>query len=186
MERMPRIIQKSRATVWVAMIGLVTVLSGLALAQQQGNNPDAATETSLKKFLQTMTDDKTARYVAAFHDLNGDGTPEAIVYLISNDWCGSAGCNTLIVARDGDSWKLVTNISITNPPIRVLASSSKGWHNIGVWVRGGGIRSGYEAELRFNGRSYPRNPSVLPTRKSKQKAEGKVVIASEQNAVPLY
>ena len=175
-----------RIAAWVTMIGLATVLSGLALAQQQGNNSDAATETSLKKFLQTMTDDKAARYVAAFHDLNGDGTPEAIVYLQSNQWCGSAGCNTLILSRYGASWKVVTNISITNPPIRVLASSSKGWHNIGVWVRGGGLRSGYEAELRFNGKSYPRNPSVLPARKLIEKPEGKVVIASEQSAVPLY
>ena len=150
-----------------------------------GAAPSAA-EASLKQFLQSLDKDKTTRYVAAFRDLNGDGIPEAIVYLIGSEWCGSGGCNTLILTRNDSSWRTVTEISITQLPIRVLTNTSHGWRSLGVWVQGGGIRSGYEAELRFNGKSYPRNPSVPPARQLKEKPAGEVVIASERGATPLW
>ena len=143
-------------------------------------------ETSLKRFLQTYDDDKETRYIAAFRDLNDDGRPEAIVYLISNEWCGSGGCTALILTQNGNSWRIVTKTTITRPPIRVLANISNGWHTIGVWVEGGGILPGYEAELRFNGKKYPSNPSVPPARPLKKGVEGEVVIPSMDNAVFLY
>ncbi len=145
----------------------------------------SAAEESLKRFLQSWDKDKTTRYIAAFRDLNGDGTPEAIVYLMGN-WCGSGGCTTLILTQDAGSWRIVTRITIARLPIRVLTNTSHGWRSIGVWVQGGGIRSGYEAELRFNGKSYPRNPSVPPARRLTGKPAGEVVIASERDATPLW
>ncbi len=54
---------------------------------------------SLKQFLQSWSNDKTTRYVAAFRDLNSDGVHEAIVYLVGSSWCGSGGCNTLVLAQ---------------------------------------------------------------------------------------
>jgi hypothetical protein len=143
---------------------------------------------SVKRFLQTWDSgkDKTMQYVAAFRDLDGDGKPEAIVYLINSRWCGSGGCSLLILKQDRSSWRIVTNITITRPPIRVLTNISKGWHNIGVWVQGGGIQPGYEAELRFNGKSYPRNPTVSPARQLKEKSAGEVVIPITKGGVSLY
>ena len=105
---------------------------------------DTSARKSLRVFLDTFDSHLKDRYDAVFVDLNGDGKAEAIVYLKSKDWCGSGGCTTLILARDGDSWKLLTKISITRPPIRVLAGKSSGWRSIGVWVQGGGIQPGYE------------------------------------------
>ncbi|WP_239185936.1 hypothetical protein [Candidatus Nitrotoga sp. HW29] len=80
----------------------------------------------------------------------------------------------------------MTNIRITRPPIYVLSGMSKGWHNIGVWVQGGGIRLGYVAELRFNGKAYPENPSVSPAKRLEGKLRGKVLIPSAQGAKPPY
>jgi hypothetical protein len=156
---------------------LAVLATCLAQAQQ---NPD------IKPFLQRLDHGKTTRYVAAFRDLNGDGTPEAIVHLVGNEWCGSGGCNTLILTREGDSWRVVTKVTITYPPIRVLAKTSHGWHSIGVWVQGGGIQPGYEAELDFDGKTYPRNPSVPPARRLEGKPEGETVVLSVRDAVPLY
>ena len=158
----------------------------LAQTRREPHAAPPGAEESLRGFLQSMDDDKTTRYVAAFRDLNGDGTPEAIVYLISNGWCGSGGCNTLILARDGGSWKVVTNITITRPPIRVLKNSSNGWRSIGVWVQGGGIQPGYEAELRFDGKTYPRNPTVPPAQRTAGQVEGEVVVSSPAGGTPLY
>ena len=174
------------------LVGVMLLLAQLTFGQ---DSAPMAAEESLKRFLQnwdtgttpkTEKNDRTTRYVAAFRDLNSDGTPEAIVYFIGKDWCGSGGCPTLILTRDAGSWRIVTKITITRPPIRVLTNTAHGWRSIGVWVRGAGIQQGYEAELCFNGKSYPRNPSVPPARRLEGKPAGEVVIASERGATPLY
>jgi len=125
-------------------------------------------------------------YVDAYVDLNGDGIEEVIVHIIGRSFCGSGGCNTLILAREGASYKVVSNMTITRPPIRVLRSASHGWRNLSVWVAGGGIRPGYEAELRFDGQTYPRNPSAPPARRLATKTAGEVVIQSADRGTPLY
>jgi hypothetical protein len=155
-------------------------------AQRNPNIPSPEAQDSLKQFLRTKDEDKQTRYIAAFSDLNGDGIPEAIVYVMGPEWCGSGGCNLLILKRVGTVWKTVTQLTITRPPIRVLKNTSNGWRNIAVWVQGGGIQPGYEAELRFNGKTYPRNPSVPPARPLKKKLPGDVIISPSQNGTPLY
>jgi len=155
----------------------------VCFAQAQG---DPAAGESLKQFLQTLDHEKTARYIAAFRDLNGDGIPEAIVYLVSNEWCGSGGCNTFVLARGANVWRIVTSITVTRPPIRILTNRVNGWLSISVWVQGGGILQGYEAELRFDGKRYPRSASNPPARRSDRKVAGSVVIPSIAGAVPLW
>jgi hypothetical protein len=140
----------------------------------------------LRKFVETRDKSKTTRYIAAFSDLNGDGIPEAIVYLGPGHFCGSGGCNTLILARDKSSWKIVTIMTITRPPICVLKDAANGWRDVTVWVEGGGIYPGYEALLRFDGSSYPSNPTVPRAQKLEREVEGVVVISPTQEAVPLY
>lgn len=171
-----------------AAIVLSAFLMTICVARSQGR-PDAApssAEESLKRFLQTFDHETTTRYVAAFRDLDGDGTPEAVVYLVGRSWCGSGGCEALILTRDGGSWRIVTEITIAQLPIRVLTDTSHGWRSIGVWVQGGGIQPGHEAELRFDGRSYPRNPSVPPARQLEGNPGGEVLISSTRDATPLY
>jgi len=161
-------------------------------AQPQPTTLSSAPEDSLKRFLQdylrenNADSDKTTRYLHTFVDLNGDGRKEAIVYLVGRGWCGSGGCVTLILARKGESFRVITWMTITRPPIRVLAGKSNGWRNISVWVQGGGIQPGYEAELHFNGKTYPRNPSVPPARRLARDVRGEVVIPSSQDGTPLY
>jgi len=175
---------------WLAVSAFM-IATGLAQAQPTAAFSSA--EQPLKKFLQNYVKDphsdgdKTCRYLDAFVDLNGDGKQEAIVYLMGNSWCGTGGCRTLVLTRKGASWKVVTHITITRPPIRVLSSTSHGWHDISVWVQGGGIQPGYEAELRFDGKNYPGNPSVPPARRLSVKAAGQVVIPSTGGrGTPLY
>lgn len=180
---------------WRAMRKLMSNFLCLALASvvsafvvnvfaQTPHNRAPGMEQSLQLFLQDFDHDRTVRYSAAITDLNGDGTPEAI-YLMSNGWCGSGGCTTLILVRGAGSWKILTRIAITRPPIRVLTDKANGWRSIGVWVQGGGIRTGYEAELRFDGTTYPSNPSIPPARRL-GKAEGEVLVPSSVKGTPLY
>ena len=138
-------------------------------------------QESLKNFLRDYLKDPATRYRSAFVDLHDDGAQDAIVYLTGQSWCGSGGCTLLILASDGPSYRVVTKITIVRPPIRILATRSNGWYDIGVQVRGGGIQPGYEADLPFDGKAYPNNPSVPPARKLGNKGIGKVAINSDLN-----
>jgi len=167
------------------------VATCLAQAQQQPSVPSSAAEDSLKTFLRSYLGTfpggaKTAQYSAAFVDLSGHGKQEVIVYVSGRDWCAGGGCEALILARQGASYRVVTKTTITWPPIRVLRSTSHGWRNISVWVRGGGVRPGYEAELRFDGTTYASNPSVPPARPLAGKMAGEVVLSGSEEATPLY
>jgi len=141
---------------------------------------------SLTRFLRGFDEDRGTRYISVFRDLNGDGVPEAIVYLLGRAWCGSGGCTTLILERDNDSLKVLTKVTVTRLPIRVLTKASNGWRSLGVWVEGGGIQPGYEAELEFDGGTYPTNPTVPPARRLAVSSEGDVVIGTLEAAVALY
>lgn len=174
-----------------SVLALPTCPGGVGQSRPQRAAP-AAAEDSHKMFLQEYLSpprpraDRTTRYLDAFVDLDGDGIEEAIVYLTGQRWCGSGGCTTLILARQGSSYRLVTKITIAWPPVRVLTSSTDGWRDLAVRVQGGGLDSGYEAEVRFDGRTYPTNPSTPPARRLAARTAGTIVVPSSQEGKPLY
>jgi hypothetical protein len=178
--------------VWAVSPALLITTAFVSRAQQQTAAPSLIAESTLKAFLQEYlrtqrsNSGQTTRYVDVFVDLSGDGKQEAIVYVTGGEWCGSGGCIMLVLAWNNSSYKVVSKTTITWPPIRVLRDTSNGWHSIGVWVQGGGIRPGYEAELRFDGQTYPANPSIAPARRLGEKLEGEVVVPSAEGAKPLY
>ena len=129
---------------------------------------------------------RTIRYSVAKVDLDGDGIAEAIVYESGPYSCGTGGCELFIARRHGSGWRLVTNVSLVRPPIRVLATKSHGWRDLGVLVAGGGIRVGYEAVLSFDGRTYPENPTGRPARRGRRGLPGETVISDKTPQQPLY
>jgi len=155
------------------------------------HQPTPQEDASLRAFLRDCVkdpfEDYTAtRYSAVFVDLRDDQTHEVIVRLSSDGWCGTGGCTTLILAPLGSSYKIISKITSTRLPIRVLSEKTNGWHDITVWVEGGGTQPGYEAELSFDGRSYPTNPSVPPARHLSEQVAGEVVIPSDAKDTPLF
>lgn len=160
------------------------LLPATALAQPP------AREQSLHAFLQVAFADARAdyadsTYVSAFADLDGDGRDEALVYLNSGYFCGSGGCNLYVYRQIRGRWRQVSEISIANLPIRLLATRSHGWRDISVLVAGGGVRA-HEARLSYNGRSYPSNPSVPPAATLRGRAAGRPLIAEETPGRPLF
>ena len=121
--------------------------------------------------------DKDYRIVET--DLNGDGVPEIVAYLKSQDFCGSGGCALLALQRRPSGAKAVMRATITRPPIRVLSTASHGWRDIAVQVGGGGLRP-HEVVLKFSGTAYPSNPSMPPARPAKAGARGKVLIGEDE------
>lgn len=147
-----------------------------------------ATHAPLPKGLADfIRDKKLTRYDYALADLNGDGRPEALVYAIASthgegqpDFCGSGGCWLYVLALRPDGYRRISAISVTRPPIRILSSVSHGWHDLSVLVAGGGILPGYRARLRFDGETYPTNPSMAPAQPIKGFDRGRTVIVAEK------
>lgn len=108
---------------------------------------------------QYASPDAETRYLDGSIDLNGDGRPEVIVHVVGPMACGTGGCPTLVFTPTADGYRLVSTISVSRPPIGASKAVAHGWRNLVVHVAGGGAR-GHDAELRFDGTSYPRNPTV--------------------------
>ena len=94
------------------------------------------------------------RYRATLVDLNGDGRREAVVLVNGPGWCGSGGCSLWVLTPRGRSWRMVTQATVMNPPIRVLPSRSHGWSELSAMVHDG-AGPGYEVRLSVNGRLNP-------------------------------
>ena len=148
-----------------------------------------AREQSLHAFLQSAFADARTEwpdttYVSAFADLNGDGRAEALVSLYSGLFCGSGGCALYIYTPAGASWRQLAELTIVNAPVRLLGTSSRGWRDLAVQVRGGGMERPFEARIRFDGRSYASNPSLAPSVRGR--AAGRVLIADDSPSRPLF
>ena len=177
------LIDTSPAALLLMMIGVC-----YAYAQQKHVHTDKSEERHLHKFLQEYCGDNLeSRYLSAWINLDDKGEQEVIIYLFDDDWCGSGGCATLILRKEGTSYKVITKITATRPPIRVLKAKSHGWHNLTVVVYDGWTIEAYEAELQFDGKTYPTNPTLAPAGPLENNALREIVIPYDfENAKSLY
>ena len=119
---------------------------------------------------------QVSRFKRAEADLNGDGHPEAFVYVTDQDYCGTSGCLLIVLSPRGATYRVVMRATAVQLPIRLLQTSAHGWRDVGVTVAGGGIIRPYVARLRFDGRRYPGNPTIPPA-VSVKRAGGTILIA---------
>ena len=166
----------------------LTIFSTLSLScvAQQPEQVSSRNEV-LRKFLRDYVGASTpereaTRYSSAFVDLRDNGEQEAIVYLSSDGWCGTGGCTLLILAPESTSYRVVTKIPAVRLPIRMLTSKNKGWHDVTV-VAGKPLQ---EQVLPFDGKTYPRNASMLPAYPLTREAKGKIVMPETAVDKPLY
>jgi putative lipoprotein len=118
------------------------------------------------------------RYFAAAINLDVEGYPEIIVHVVGDTVCGSGGwCDTLVFAPNGTAFRHVATIRSTRPPIRVSPVRSHDWRNLILTVSGGDGRP-RDVELRYDGTSYPSNPTTAPAYR-----DAKIVT---QVAIPAY
>ncbi|RYG09880.1 MAG: hypothetical protein EON96_17590, partial [Caulobacteraceae bacterium] len=107
----------------------------------------SAPDPALVAFLQARTADAMPplRYVAR---TTGEGADALTLVLFSGpEYCGSGGCNLLILSRQGDTFTVLGRQTIVRAPIRVLSTETGGRPDIGVRIAGGGVTEGYEALL---------------------------------------
>lgn len=109
-------------------------------------------------------------YRATLIDLNGDSRREAVVLMNGPGWCGSGGCSLWVLTSRGRSWRMVTQATVMNPPIRVLPSRSHGWSQLSAMVDDG-AGPDYEARLSVNGRL---NPTIT---RLQEPSNGRVILS---------
>ncbi|EIZ78883.1 hypothetical protein WSK_2426 [Novosphingobium sp. Rr 2-17] len=116
------------------------------------------------------------RYAKAEADLDGDGSPEVLVYVGGSLLCGTGGCNLEVLKREGGELKRVSDISVVQLPVGVLDSKTNGWRDLAVSVSGGGVQSA-TMKLPFDGKTYADNPTVAPA--APVESIGKTLIPAE-------
>lgn len=138
---------------------------------------DAYAPSQVAAKLDELLGDVTGpiHYFAKQVDLDADGRPELIVHVAGPMVCGTGGCNTVVLTKDGEGLREVASIAVTRPPIVVAETSSNGWRDLLVSVSGGGIAA-HLARLRFDGSSYPANPTVEPAEALQQDEAGETAI----------
>lgn len=173
--------------------GAMRTLLPIALAMAALAAPAAAQpsrDADLHAFLQERFADDRAnfpntRYAHGWADLDADGRPEAFVYMMSGNYCGSGGCSLYIYTPEQNSFLQAARMSVTQTPVLALNSRTGGWRDIAVSVSGGGARA-RTVLLARRGGTYPGNPTVAPARTLRQLPPGQIVIAAEPEARPLF
>ena len=103
----------------------------------------------------------TVRYEAGHVDLNGDGVDEWLVYVMGPGICGSGGCPLKVLGQNDDGVFTLATLSVTQMPVGVFDSQTKGWRDLAVTVGGGGMEYGV-ARIPYGDDSYASNPTVPP------------------------
>lgn len=141
--------------------------------------PDAAIEAALLAAVPAyaragVENVGKARYVYSRVELNGDGRNEVVVYPMGSVFCGTGGCNLLILTPAGAGYDVVANIPTSRPPVLIQEDRGNGWHDIVRLQSGGGAPAAF-VRHRFDGKAY-RELDRLP---AKPTPEGVEVLVGE-------
>lgn len=116
-------------------------------------------------------------------DLNEDGNPEVFVYLVGPYVCGTGGCSGAIFEQKNGEYKLLSRFSLVRNPVIISDTKTNGYRDIIMYVAGGGIESFY-AWVKYDGTTYPVNPSTQPRVEPGTKVDGIAIFADDITTNP--
>jgi hypothetical protein len=67
-------------------------------------------------------------------DLNGDSSPETVVHVTDQSFCGNGGCPIVTFKRGATGLELVGSSGFVRKPIYVLNEVQGGWHTLAAVV----------------------------------------------------
>jgi len=139
---------------------------------------DIHIEKALVKAFDLGQDEDNIRYYYNKVDLNEDGNPEVFVYLVGSPVCGTGGCSAAILKKVNEEYTLLSTFTLVNNPIIICNKKTNGYKDITMFVYGGGIES-FFSQIKYDGTTYPSNPSIQPKIKPGTKLEGIAIIADD-------
>jgi hypothetical protein len=135
----------------------------------------AQTPPTLTAAIQQVARRRGEQHLPAFEhaliDLDGDGRLDAIVLLSGSMWCGSKGCQLLVLRGTSDGYVVVSAATVAREAIRVSSETCKGWKTLIVNSRGVG-----DVLMRFDGTRYPSDPALQPKATHDQLAAAKTIV----------
>ncbi|WP_297598952.1 hypothetical protein [uncultured Cetobacterium sp.] len=128
-----------------------------------GNKPsemirNTAVENAILEAYNLQRGVDTVYYYYTKVDLNGDNIPEYFIYAYGPELSGSGGGSALILSNN---FKEISRFTLVRTPITISRNKTRGWKDIIMQVSGGGANPSTVA-MKFNGESYPSNPSTQP------------------------
>lgn len=100
-----------------------------------------------------VMDSLSRKFIFFEYDLNGDSNKEIFVGLTGPYFCGSGGCTQFILNSKGE---VISKFTVSDYPVVISPDQTNGYTDL--YIRSGGD---YRV-VKFDGKSYPGNPSVLP------------------------
>ncbi len=102
---------------------------------------------------KNFIDENSRKFIFFEYDLNEDGKKEIFVGLTGSYFCGTGGCTQLILDNQGN---VISTFSVSGYPVIIDNSKTNGWKDLFIY-------SGSKNRIvKFDGKTYPSNPSVLP------------------------
>ena len=118
-----------------------------------------------------------ARWLMTRADLNGDGTNEALAYVVDPMHCGTGGCLLFILAdRGAGKWEVTDVIGPSQLPVYQLPKDADGWTMLGISVGGGGAKPAVMG-VAHSADGYVANPTAAPAKETK--TEGAAVLIAD-------
>jgi hypothetical protein len=101
---------------------------------------------------KNLIDDTSKKFIFFEYDLNGDSKKEILVGLIGSYFCGSGGCTQYILDNQGN---VISKFSVSDYPVIIDSNATNNWKNLIIYS------GGKNRLVKFNGKTYPSNPSVV-------------------------
>lgn len=102
---------------------------------------------------KNFINDFSKKFIFFEYDLNEDGKNEILVGLRGPYFCGSGGCTQLLLDYQGN---VITTFSVSGNPVIIDTKKTNGWKDLFIWS------GGKNRIVKFDGKTYPSNPSTLP------------------------
>lgn len=118
-------------------------------------------------------------YQSAGADLDGDGQPEALVFLAGSDWCAPTGCSLLVMKAGDRGYRTVSMTKRVIAPVVIAHTATNGWRDLLAKSGGAGMKM-QTVQLKFTGGGYPPNASILTPFLGDAVANGEVIIRGQQ------
>jgi hypothetical protein len=130
-----------------------------AVLSINGNDDAEGRQISEKLVNVLLADDiefmtpEQRKFRYAVTDLNDDGNREYLVEFRNSYFCGSGGCTYMLLDSNFD---LITRFTVSESPFIISEERTSGWRDL-IIPQG----SSYHV-MKFDGNTYPGNPSVEP------------------------